>query len=368
MIETENRILDLLRDLIIIPSTASNPDALDHAVKLVRNHIDVIPGIEVEEHESGGRPSFVARPEGLGGPVEVLLVGHVDVVEAEPEGFSPRIEGNRIYARGAGDMKGAVAVMTELYREFLERRPSLPLGLMITADEESGGRHGVGHLVNEKGYRTGLAIIPDSGSLNEIVVMEKGILAGRVVSRGRAGHSARPWDSDNAVHRLMENLARLRTRFDSFDTGDGKWRHTVSVNVLGTRNVTPNRVPGSARAVIDIRFTEEKTADGMLALLEEVFDEHTEFHSELISEPLMTEPDPAFVRITEEITGNPVRLVREHGGSDGRFFTRLKIPVIMSRPNVGGLHSDNEWIETDSMLQYYRILAAFLREKFPEAA
>jgi len=38
----------------------------------------------------------------------------------------------------------------------------------------------------------------------------------------------------------------------------------------------------------------------------------------------------------------------------------------MSRPNVGGLHSDNEWIEIESIFLYYQILSAFIREKLAD--
>lgn len=370
MTEIETRILELLKNLILIPSTASNPDGLSHAVRLVRNHIESIPSVKIEDYTSGGRPSFLARPRHLDNlnNVQVLLVGHVDVVEASPEDFHPRTEGNRLYGRGAGDMKGQVALITELFKQFLSSHPNLPIGLMITSDEESGGKHGVDYLVNEKGCRPGLAIIPDSGSLNEIVRMEKGVITGRLVSKGSSGHSARPWACDNAAHRLMKNIMSLTNHFSNFKLSEtekkiGHWHHTISINTLKTENTTPNSVPGSAEAVIDIRFTEVKTADNMIAMVNELLDSKTVFHPEFTSEPLITEPDPVFLKITEQITGRPVKLVREHGGSDGRFFTMLKIPVIMSRPKVGGLHSDNEWIEIDSMLKYYQIVAAYLREK-----
>ncbi len=368
MTEIETRILELLKDLILIPSTASNPDGLSHAVRLVRNHIDSIPAVEIEDYTSGGRPSFLARPRSLNGNIRALLVGHVDVVEAHPEGFYPRIEGNRLYGRGAGDMKGQVALITELFKQFLSSRPDLPIGLMITSDEESGGKHGVGYIVNEKGRRPELAIIPDSGSLNEIVRMEKGVIEGRLISKGSSGHSARPWACDNAVHRLLKNITNLINHFSNFKISEtekkiGHWHHTISVNTINTENTTPNSVPDSAEAVIDIRFTEEKTAGDMIAMVNELLDNKTDFHPELISEPLVTEPDPVFLRITQQVTERPVKLIREHGGSDGRFFTMLKIPVIMSRPKVGGLHSDKEWIEIDSMLKYYQIVAAYLREK-----
>lgn len=74
-------------------------------------------------------------------------------------------------------------------------------------------------------------------------------------------------------------------------------------------------------------------------------------------------PDPVFLKITEEVTGMPVRLSREHGGSDARFFSCLGIPVIMSRPKVGNIHSEREWIEIDSMTTLYRIYERYMEAK-----
>jgi len=39
--------------------------------------------------------------------------------------------------------------------------------------------------------------------------------------------------------------------------------------------------------------------------------------------------------------------------------------VLMSRPEVGGLHSNREWIDIASMVTYYRVLEAYLEESFP---
>jgi len=74
-------------------------------------------------------------------------------------------------------------------------------------------------------------------------------------------------------------------------------------------------------------------------------------------------PDPLYLSITEELTGKPVKLIREHGGSDARFIASHGIPVIMSRPFVGNLHAVNEWIDIDSMAMLYRIYEEYLRRK-----
>lgn len=364
MNETEARVVDLLKDLILVRSTAANPEGLHHALRLIRSHVEDIPGLRVENHLSGGLPSFVALP-GKVERAELMLVAHVDVVEAPPEHFYPKVEDGRLYGRGAGDMKGQIAVLTDLFRATLLQHPDVPLGLMITTDEESGGEHGANYLLGEKGYRCGQAIIPDSGRLNEIVVIEKGLISGRVVCRGRSGHSSRPWLSDNAVHRLVRNLDRVLAHFEAAaGRADEHWHATVSANILATRNRTINLVPDSAEATLDLRYTEDTTAEEIIHQVESVLDDRSEFVPDIVAEPLHTEPDPLFVAVTERVTGEPVRITKEHGGSDGRYFTRVGIPVIMSRPEVGGLHSAREWIDIDSMLTYYRVLEAYVAERF----
>ena len=81
------------------------------------------------------------------------------------------------------------------------------------------------------------------------------------------------------------------------------------------------------------------------------------------AEPTKVSPDPLFLTATEEITQKPVTLIREHGGSDARFICGYGIPVIMSRPYVGNLHAENEWIDIASMETLYRIYERYLEKK-----
>ena len=81
------------------------------------------------------------------------------------------------------------------------------------------------------------------------------------------------------------------------------------------------------------------------------------------AEPTKVSPDPLFLAATEEITQKPVTLIREHGGSDARFICGYGIPVIMSRPYVGNLHAENEWIDIASMETLYRIYERYLEKK-----
>ena len=66
-------------------------------------------GAAVERMETGGRRCLVARVGA--GATRLVLHGHLDVVPGHPEQFSPRVEGGRLFGRGAYDMKSALASM-----------------------------------------------------------------------------------------------------------------------------------------------------------------------------------------------------------------------------------------------------------------
>ena len=72
-----DRLVELTRDLVIIPSTSSRPDERERCYQFVRNHIDVIEGLDIGEYRRGGYPSLVALPAGCDEP-EVLALRFFD--------------------------------------------------------------------------------------------------------------------------------------------------------------------------------------------------------------------------------------------------------------------------------------------------
>ena len=75
----------------------------------------------------------------------------------------------------------------------------------------------------------------------------------------------------------------------------------------------------------------------------------------LEAEPVLLTPDPMYVAAIEVVAGQSAQLVREHGASDARFMSRIGIPVIISRLTGRNLHAEDEWINMESMVTFYRI-------------
>ncbi len=359
------RLVALTRDLILIPSTAQNDAARRQCYEFVRNHLEDCAGVRLFDHVDDGVASLVALPADRNEP-DVLLVAHLDVIaHADTSVYRSILRDGRIIGPGAGDMKGALAILMTLFRRFHRAAPGVHLGLAVTTDEETGGEHGIGYLVGERGLRCGLAIVPDGGSLNALTVEEKGILHLRVQTHGRSAHAARPWLGDNPLSRLLTALARLEAQFAAEQTGiDHHWIPTCAVTTIGTENSTINRLPAEAHATLDLRFPPPHDTATMLTRVRDILGPAITVSPLVTAEPTHLSPDPRFAEITTAITGQPTRFVRESGGSDARFFHPHRIPVLLSRPTVGNLHAPDEWIEIESMVSYYRICETYLAERF----
>ncbi|MCH7228727.1 M20 family metallopeptidase [Haloferula sp. A504] len=357
--ELKDRIVALARDLILIPSTDSRPPERARAFSFFLNHLDPLDGVDIQRYESGGYESLVALPAGCE-RAEVLMIGHLDVIDhPDLDLYRSRIEDGRLYGPGAGDMKGALAIMLKLFCDLHRETPGIPFGMVVTSDEEQGGHHGVGHLVREGRLDAAHAIIPDGGSVHEVTVEEKGIAHLKVISGGEASHAARPWLGQNAAAKLAAGLARLCEGFPIPDERN-HWSPTCSVTTLHTPNRTPNCIPDAAEAMLDLRFPPPHRLDEMLSRVESLLGPGLMIDPIITAQPSRLNPDPLWSEVTEEITGLPVREVRASGGSDARFLCEVGIQTIIARPEVGELHAPDEWIDIDSMVTFYEIAREYI--------
>src|SRR5262245_46234434 len=98
-------------------------------------------GLDVFVHEAEpGRPSVVGIRRGSGGGRSLMLNAHIDTVGVEgmPEPFSGAIRGNKLFGRGAYDMKGSVAACMGVMKAVVESADALAGDVIVAlvADEE----------------------------------------------------------------------------------------------------------------------------------------------------------------------------------------------------------------------------------------
>ena len=356
------RLISLTRDLVLIPGSEERPPELRRAIQWVGNHLESIDGVTVQSHVSNGVHSLVALPSGCERP-DVLMCGHVDVVHhPDPESYRSELVDGRIVGPGTGDMKGIVAILLELFRRFHLQSPGRSLGLAITTDEETGGENGTRALFDEFGLRCGIGMVPDGGSIDHVVIEEKGILHLQLEATGQSCHAARPWLGSNALDRLTATIERIQGLFPP-GSDPGHWYPTCSVARIATPNRSINRVPSHATATLDIRYPHPFATDELLERIRGVLVDGVTASPLVTAQPTQLAPDPVYFDVCEEVLGRRPVALREHGGSDARFMAGHGIPVIMSRPLCGNLHSRQEWIDIASMVQFYEINRRYLEHR-----
>jgi succinyl-diaminopimelate desuccinylase len=353
-------------ELLSVASTADRPDELRRAVDLV---VDVVgPGFVVERFESNGKPSAllwagrpgVARPE-----FRVIFNAHLDVVPADPGQFQPRREGQRLYARGAQDMKVSALVLAQVFRDVA---PSLsyPVALQLVTDEEVGGYDGTAHQL-QQGVTGGFVVIGEHSGLN-IVADSKGLAHVILRAVGRAAHGAYPWFGDNALNHLMDTVHRLMQRYPV--PVEEAWRTTVNVARVHTTNQAFNQVPAQAEAWLDIRFPAEdadlgdRTTDEIAAYLQTFCEPGVSAAVHDLVAPHRADHDLGEVAGLQRAAidqGYPGKFLYKHGSGDAAFYSAQGVPAVAFGVEGAGQHGPDEYVDLTSVEPYRRALTAFVR-------
>ena len=167
------------------------------------------PRFEVHRLEATpGRPSIVVKLPGTGGGRSLMLNAHMDTVGVDkmPAPFSGHIEGNRLYGRGAYDMKGSLAAAIVA----LQSLPPLPgdVYLAAVADEEFAS---LGTEEVLRHFRPDAAIVTEPTGL-DLCLAHKGFAWFEITVPGRAAHGSRVdlgIDANLAALPLLQHLAQL---------------------------------------------------------------------------------------------------------------------------------------------------------------
>lgn len=169
-----------------------------------------------EDHKFENRPNLVGILKGRGEGRSILLSGHMDVVQRGTkwtyDPFGGTVENGKIYGRGACDMKGGIAAMTMAVKAIQASGIRLKGDIKIATvvDEEAGGM-GTLALV-AAGCRADACIITEPTDL-QIAPLCRGILWGKLVIEGRAGHielKQGDWREGGAVDAIEKGLLYLR--------------------------------------------------------------------------------------------------------------------------------------------------------------
>lgn len=392
------RYVEVLSALVQSPSLAGAEETAqrllaEHAaaaqleIDLWQVDVDALaehPDHATADHSAIPRPNLTAILRGSGGGRSLALSGHVDVVSAEPAGlwtdlpFSGAVSGDRLYGRGALDMKGglvaALLAMEAIRTASIAHRGDIVFESVI--EEESTGNGTLAARL--RGPNTDAAIIPEI-SHEDVQIANPGVLWFEITVRGRAAYVGLAGASVNAIDVAADVIAFLRSlpavmnaefshpAYDAYPApltlnvgtiSGGDWPSNVPLEcVLGVRMSFPlDWSVERAKAFVTDRIGDFAASHSWLAENAP----RIRWHGFQAHGYAIDPDDPIVALLRSEVTavsGEEARVSPMFGTADARYFADAGIPAVYYGPTGGGMHSPDEWVSLSSVRRVATVLA-----------
>jgi acetylornithine deacetylase len=402
--QQRDEAVDLLCELVSHPSLLGQEASAQRVIKQrfadlgLRVHEFAIDEARLKTHE-GWSPSIVSyegRPNVVGvhqprGPVRgksLILNGHIDVVPVGAAAlwsrppFEPRVEGDRVYGRGAADMKAGLVAYTMAFRALqrLGFEPAAPVYLQSVVEEECTGNGALACLV--EGYTADAALIPEP--VDGVLTGQMGVMWLAIEVLGVPVHAAYAHTGVAAIEfaqYLVTKLRELEARWNlpaerhphyrehehpvNFNLGKisgGEWASSVPTQCRVDLRLGyyPGLKPAAVRAQVEALLNEAWRAHPHHESLRyEVVYQGFQAEGLVVdmAQPVITE----LIRAHEDIVGAPIRKQAFTGTTDVKFFHLYgNIPATCYGPTGADIHGIDEWVSIDSMQRVSAVLALFI--------
>ncbi|MDH6423678.1 M20 family metallopeptidase [Aurantimicrobium minutum] len=301
------------------------------------------------------RPSLVAVGPGEG--ATVVFNGHLDTVGVKgmDEPFTARVDGDKLFARGAADMKGGVAALVVAAEHLARSTSSYRPVLALVADEEdaSMGSEAVIAALPDIGLAPELCVIAEPTGL-DLAVSLRGFAVVRARFTGRASHSSQPELGINAVTQLGHLLAAVENKAQEIRATGGDLMVTM---VRG--GDSPFVIPDEAECIIELRTVPGVRADQAVELVHTLGDSSWNWNLELVASreawQLQSEgPAADLAQALASELGTGLNFVAPYW-MEATLWEEV-CPTLICGPTGGGLHAIDEWVD----LQQVRSLTSAL--------
>jgi acetylornithine deacetylase len=306
------------------------------------------------------RDNIVARCDLPGARRTLVFEAHQDTVPTDHmtiDPFGAKIDGGRLYGRGACDIKGGLAAMLAAFARVVRERPAGACNLvMACAVDEEFTFLGVQELV-KRGLRADMAVVAEPTQL-QIVHAHKGIVRWHLSTSGRSCHSSSPEQGVNAVYRMGRVLVALEQYADRLRAARSDpllGPPTLSVGrIEGGTSV--NTVPDRCRIEIDRRLI---PGEDPLAAVDEVaaflrdearldfpFECHPPWMSKLALNPAGSEELVGLLGQAIDTVVGQHRVMPVPYGTDASTLAESGIPSVVFGPgDIAQAHTCDEWVD-----------------------
>jgi succinyl-diaminopimelate desuccinylase len=366
-----------LKDLGVTPSVSNIPEAS------LRRRVSPEVGLK------GPRPNTYATLKGEREGPWILLNGHVDVVPADPAGwshdpFEPVVKNGKIYGRGSADMKGSGACQIFAMKALVETGANFRgrITPTFTTDEEVGGYSGVNYLVDKHVITKDVdyCLSTDSG-IEALHVASLGDAEYLITVHGKAAHSGRGWTGVNAIEygasliedlkKLGEEISRRRSKINT-EPGYGIKKMKPGLYVDTAKGgLKGNIIPDTFEILVDRRFIPEESEARVRSEIARVVKEFAAKNREvkvslkmiLSYDPMLTPPNHPLVRtvrrVAQKVLGRDALPCGSQGSTDMAAVSALGIPIVVlgAIRKDSNIHAIDEHVRINDLVSVTKILA-----------
>lgn len=371
-------LIEQLRRLVAIPTGHNHAPGLDEVRGLLCERltrlgatVEMIPGDPKPSWLLGGSsgtppPSAVCSKITPGLP-KILFAGHLDTV-FDPKGsfqtMSVSNDGKTAVGPGVVDMKGGLLTTIAALEALHAEGVGASWTFVLTSDEETGSYHSERVLRDQaRRHDLGLVIEPAMPG-GELVVERLGSGQFMIETRGRAAHVGRAFETGiSAVTKLAEAIVAV-SRMPDLSKG-----RIINIGPLEGGEAT-NAVPDHAKAWGNVRFPTQEVADELEAMLAALktpenampfLDVHTSFNRP--AKPMTPAVEALALRARDaaESLGQRLPFGKTGGVCDGNILQSEGLPCVDTLGvRGGGLHTTDEWIELDSLVERAQLMAVLV--------
>jgi succinyl-diaminopimelate desuccinylase len=335
--ELGDRLAARTLELIDIPS-----ESRDEA-RLAAFVVGVLSEGGVSVHDLGDTCVAVRR----GAPV--LLAGHLDTVPAQDNRPGQR-DGERILGLGASDMKGALAVMLEL------ALAGAPFDLLLFGREELPLTESALTPLLARDRPDHELVVMMEPTANELHAGCLGNVNATWTFRGRSGHSARPWDAANAIHRAARDVAALAALQPEEHEFDGLSFFEVASVTRIAGGIADNVIPERVECHVNYRYAPNRTPAAAESRLRELCPGELRIESLAPSAPVAL-GNP---RTRALIAAGGLRVAPKQAWTPVAEFAAAGLDAVNFGPGAPEqAHRRDESVEIAALVRSYRVLEAF---------
>lgn len=358
---TEPELVALTARLIDIPSVSGAEGALaDFVVSELRPQCPPCDLVRSGQNVILRGPSRPERPS-------IVLAGHLDTVPPAGNERS-RLKGELLYGLGASDMKAGLAVMIALAKsvDWVHARANLTF-VFYECEEIALEKNGLRKLFPDYPWlvQQDLAILLEPTD-NALELGCLGTLNARVTSHGRAAHSARPWQGENAIYKAVPFLARFASLAPRpVEVAGVTFQETFQVTLAEggrAKNVVPDRLALN----VNFRYAPTRTPAEAVAELRAMVPPGFDFEVVDVAPPGVVRADHPLV---VDLLGR-FRLDRraKQAWTDVAQFTERGVAAVNFGPGVPAqAHQADEFVPIENLPRSYDVLHEFLSQAPQEA-